>query len=165
MLSTSRRPWTDTVLADTPRLVAAILRALRQSMRAAGCGQAQRTVGRNRQLTIAEAGQTLESELLSLPDNADVDQEFRDRSNGLSLNPEMVNKARELEMQCTEELKVLEDSGRDACMAETGRAIRSYPTTEASWSVKRHVDGQLLMWKIGQRRSLRPLHVKRSNCN
>ena len=107
-----------------PRLVAAILRALRQSMRARGCGLAQKMVGRDRQLTISavEAGPTLEEpELPSLPDNADVDQEFRDRSTGLPLNPEMVKKARELEMQYMEEVKVLEDSDRDACMAETGR--------------------------------------------
>ena len=107
-----------------PRLVAAILRVKRQSMRAAGRGEAQRVMGRDRQLTIAaaEAGPTLEKpELLSLPDDADGDQEFRDRSIGLPLNPEMVKKARELEMQYTEELKVLDDSDRDACMAGTGR--------------------------------------------
>ena len=107
-----------------PRLVAAILRALRQSMRAAGRGEAQRMMGRDRQLTIAavEAGPTLEEPvLLSLPDNADGDQEFRDRSTGLPLNREMVKKARELQMQYMEELKVLEDSDRDACMAETGQ--------------------------------------------
>ena len=69
-----------------------------------------------------EAGPILEEpELLSIPDNTDSDQEFRDRSTGLPLNPAMVKKARELEMQCMEELKVLEDSDRDACMAETGR--------------------------------------------
>ena len=33
----------------------------------------------------------------------------------------MVKKARELDKQYMEELKVLEDSDRDACMAETGR--------------------------------------------
>ena len=33
----------------------------------------------------------------------------------------MVKKARELEMQYMEEKKVLEDSDRDTCMAETGR--------------------------------------------
>ena len=104
--------------------MAAILRALRQSMRAAGRGEAQKMMGRDRQLTIAavEAGPTLEEpELLSLPDNADGDQEFRDRSTGLPLNPEMVKKARTLEMQHLEELKVLEDSDRDACLDETGR--------------------------------------------
>ena len=77
----------------------------------------------------------------------------------------MVKKARTLEMQHMEELKVLEDSDRDACMAGTGRPPiptewvdinkgDSLPFTEAGWSVKRHVDGQQLMWKIGQRRSL-----------
>ena len=35
------------------------------------------------------------------------------------LNPEMVKKGRELEMQYMEELKVLEDSDRDVCMTET----------------------------------------------
>ena len=50
-------------------------------------------MGRDRQLTTAavQAGPTLEEPvLLSLPDNADGDQEFRDRSTGLPLNPEMV---------------------------------------------------------------------------
>ena len=106
-----------------PRLVAAILRALRHSMRAAGRGEAQRMMGRDRQLTIAamEAGPTLEElELLSLPDT-DGDQEFRDRSTGLPLNPEMVEKARTLEMQYMEELKVLEESDQTACMAQAGR--------------------------------------------
>ena len=86
-------------------------------MRAAGRGEAQRMMGRDRQLTIAavEAGPTLE--LLSLADNDDGDQESRDRSTGLPLNPEMVKKAREY----MEELKVLEDSDQNACMAETGR--------------------------------------------
>ena len=81
-------------------------------------------MGRDRQLTIAamEAVPTLEEpELLSLPDDADGDQEFRDRSTGLPLNPEMVRKARTLEMQYMEELKVLEDSDVGTCMAETGR--------------------------------------------
>ena len=106
-----------------PRLVAAMLCALRQSMRAEGCGQAQRMVGpRPTADNRSSGGPTLEEpELLSLPDNADSGQEFRDRSTGLPLNPAMVKKARELEMQCMEELKVLEDSDRDACMAETCR--------------------------------------------
>ena len=54
-----------------PRLVAAILRALRKSMRAAVNGDAQGLTERDRQFTIAvEAGPTLEEpELLSLPDN------------------------------------------------------------------------------------------------
>ena len=92
-------------------------------MRATGRGEAQRLMGRDRQLTIAaaEAGPTLEQpELLSLPDNDDGDQEFRDTSTGLPQKAEMVKKARELELQYME-LKVLEDSHRDACMAETGR--------------------------------------------
>ena len=42
-----------------PRLVAATLRALRQSMRAAGCGEAQGLLGQDRQLTM-EAGSTLD---------------------------------------------------------------------------------------------------------
>ena len=81
---------------------------------------------------------------------------------GLPLNPEMVKKGRELEMQYME-LKVLEDSDRDACMAEMGRP--PIPTDWVDWSVKRHVDGQHLMWKIGQRRSLRLLRTKLSNCS
>ena len=36
-------------------------------------------------------------------------------------DPELVKKARELEMQHMEDLKVLEDCDLDACMAETGR--------------------------------------------
>ena len=83
-----------------PRLLAAILRALRQSMPAAGCGEAQGLMGRGRQLTIAalEAGPTLEEPELSLPDSTVDAQEFRDRSTGLPLNPEMVKRARALEM-------------------------------------------------------------------
>ena len=74
-------------------------------------GEAQRMMGRDRQLTIAavEVGPTLE------------EPEFRDRSTGLPLNSEMVKKARGLEMQHMEDLKVLEDSDRDACITETGR--------------------------------------------
>ena len=87
-------------------------------MRAEGCGQAQRMVGpRPTTDNRSSGGPTLEEpELLSLPDNADSDQVFRDRSTGLPLNP-MVKKSSELEMQCMEELKFLEDN---ACMAETG---------------------------------------------
>ena len=79
-------------------------------------------MGRDRQLTVAalEAGPTLEPELLSLPDSTAHAQECRDKSIGLPLNPEMVKRARELEMQYMEEVKVLEDSDRDACTAETG---------------------------------------------
>ena len=55
-----------------PRLVAATLRALRQSMRAAGGGEAQRMMSQQWRL-----GRLEEPELLSLPDNADGDQEFR----------------------------------------------------------------------------------------
>ena len=71
-------------------LVAAILRALRQSMRAAGCGEAQGLMGRDRQLTIApvEAGPTPEEpELLSILDSTDGAQDFRDRSTGLPPKP------------------------------------------------------------------------------
>ena len=78
-------------------------------------------MGRDRQLTISalDVGPTLE--LLSLPDSADSAQEFRDRSTGLPLNFEMVKRARELEMLYMGELKVLEDSDRDTCIAEMGR--------------------------------------------
>ena len=55
-----------------------------------------------------------------------VPTEFRDRSKGLPLNPKMVKKARELEMQYMDELKVLEDSDRNSCMGETSRL--SIPT-------------------------------------
>ena len=89
-----------------------------------GRGEAQRMMGRDRQLTIAavEAGPTLEEPSCchSLT-HADGNQEFRDRCTGLPLNSEMVKKAREPGMQCMEELKVLEDSDRVACVAETGR--------------------------------------------
>ena len=61
--------------------------------------------------------------------------------------PEMVKKARELEMQYTEELKVLEDSDRDACVAETGR-----PPIPTDW-----VD-------IDKGDSLRPNHTSRLVC-
>ena len=81
-------------------------------------------MGRGRQLTIAALGEgpTLEEpELLSLPDSTHNAQEFRDRSTGLPLNPEMVKRARELERLYMDELKVLEDRDRDTCMTETGR--------------------------------------------
>ena len=95
-----------------------------------------------------EAGPTLEEpELLSLPDDADGVQEFRDRSTGLPLNPEMVRKAREPEMQYMEDLKVLEDSDRDACMPETGR-----PPIPTDW-----VD-------INKGDSVRPNHRSRLVC-
>ena len=107
-----------------PRLVAAILRALRQSMRAAGCGEAPGLMGQDRQLTIAalHAGPTLEEpELLSIPDSTADAQEFRDRSFGLPLNPEMVKRARELEMQ---------HMGR----AEGSRRLRSGRVHDRNWS-------------------------------
>ena len=91
-------------------------------MRAAGCGEAQGPLGRDGQVTAVEAVPTLEApELLSIPDSEDSPQEFKDRSIGLPLNPEMVKKARELEMQYTDELKVFEGIDRDTCVAETGQ--------------------------------------------
>ena len=66
MMGTSRTPWTDAVLVGHDhietaeqrltnsffaRLVAATSRALRQSVGAAGCGEAQGLMGRDRQLT------------------------------------------------------------------------------------------------------------------
>ena len=75
------------------------------------------------------------------------DQEFRDRSGGLPLNPGMVKKAGTLEMQQMEEFKVLEDSDRDACMAETGR-----PPIPTGW-----VD-------INKGDSLRPVYRSRLVC-
>ena len=69
-----------------------------------------------------EAGPTPEEpEPPSFLDSADSAQELRHRSTGLPLNPEMVKKARELEMQYMDELHVLEHSDRDTCMAKTGR--------------------------------------------
>ena len=73
----------------------------------------------------------------------------------LQLNLEMVKRARELEMQYMDELKVLDDSDRDTCMAETvrppittdwvdidkGDSIRP-PTSGAGWSVRRRAGGQ-----------------------
>ena len=103
-----------------------------------------------------EAGPTLEEpELLSLLDNADGDRKSRDRSIGLPLNPELVKKARTLEMPYMEELKVLEDSDRNACMAEAGRPLIQTdwvdinkgdslrPNYRSRLFVKRHVDGPL----------------------
>ena len=40
----------------------------------------------------------------------------------MPLDPGMVRKARELEMQYMDELKMLENSNRDECMTETSRA-------------------------------------------
>ena len=86
--------------------------------------RAQGLMGRDRQLTIAAvgAGPTPEEpEPLSFFDSVDSAQELRHRSTGLPLNPEMVKKARELEVQVMDELHVLEHSDRDAGMVETGR--------------------------------------------
>ena len=57
------------------RLVAAMLRASRQSMRAAGRGEAQRMMGRDRQLTIAaaEAGPTLEPKVIKSSETEALD--------------------------------------------------------------------------------------------
>ena len=81
--------------------------------------------GRQQRSQCHRAGPTLEElELLSLQDSTDSAQEFRDRTTGLPLNPEMVKRARVLEMQYMDELKVPEDSDRwDTCIAETGRAL------------------------------------------
>ena len=85
----------------------------------------------------------------------------------------MVKRARELEMQYMDELKVLEDSDRDACMAETGR-----PPIPTDWvdidkgdSLRPDYRSRLvcqemrgrstLMWKIGQRRLLQLLRTRR----
>ena len=159
-----------------PRLVAAILRALRQSMRAAGRGEAPGMMGRDGQLTIA-AVELEEPELLSLPVNDDGDQEFRDRSTGLLLNPEMVKKGRELEMQYMEELKVLEDSDRDVWMTETGR-----PPIPTDWvdinkgdSLRPNYRSMLVCQETRGRSTIdvedwaatvaATLHMKRSDCN
>ena len=59
-----------------------------RAWRAAGFGEAQGLMGRDRQVTIAavEAGPTLEEmELQSIPDSMDSAQEVRDRSTGLPL--------------------------------------------------------------------------------
>ncbi len=93
--------------------------------RAPRCGEAQGLMGRDRQLTIAavEAGPTLEEpELLSILDSTDSAQEFRDRSTGLPLNPEMV---KELEMQYMDELKVLEDNDLDGSTTDPRPNYRS----------------------------------------
>ena len=79
-------------------------------------------------------------------------------------------------MQYMEDLKVLEDSDLDACMAETGRP--PIPTDRVDInkgdSLRPNHRSRLVcqearvpstMWKTGQRRSLRHLHMKRSNCN
>ena len=135
MMSTSQRPWgrcfdghehiqllsggAKACEKYPSRLVAVFLRALRQSMRAAGCGEAQGLLGRDRQLTIAamEAGPTPEEpELLSIPDSTDSAREVRDR-----VATAMVEKARELETQHMDELQVLQASDLDTCMAETGQ--------------------------------------------
>ena len=113
MMSTSRRPWTDAVLVGTVTFSEQQGRSLRKVSSTIGGGdtarfatehacrgmrRGARSDGRDRQLTIValEAGPTLEEpKLLSFPDSA---QEFRDRSTGLPLNPEMVKRARELEI-------------------------------------------------------------------
>ena len=97
-------------------------------------------MGRDRQLTIAavEAGPTLEEpELLSLPDDADGNQEFRDRSTGFPLNPEMVKEARTLEMQYMDGMRAwLEQVDRRSRLigSSSTRAIHTANTSSSGSS-------------------------------
>ena len=82
-----------------PRWVAVILRTLRQTMCAAGCGEEQGLMGPDRHVTIAavEAGPTLEElEVLAMLESTNSAQEVRDRSTGLPLDPAMVKKQESL---------------------------------------------------------------------
>ena len=185
MMSTLQRPWRKRYFGGhehgqllssiamgcqkyPPRLVTVILRALRQSMRAAGCGKAQGWMGRDRQLTIAavEPGPTLEEpELPAIPDSADSAQEIRDWCTGLPLDPARLKKARELETQygwmswtCltpatwTHAWPRLVDCPYELIGSTLTRVTRADRTTGADWSVRRRDGGQQSMWKIGRRR-------------
>ena len=93
-------------------------------MQAAGRGEAQGMMGRVRQLTIVSTGgwaDCLEEPwCLSLPANADGRSKVQRQKRWIALNPEMVKKARELEMQYMEEWKVrLKTAIGNVCMTET----------------------------------------------
>ena len=111
-----------------PRLVAAILRALRRSMRAAGCGEAQGLLGKDRQLTIAamEAGPTLEEPELLSCHSLTTRLMFKSSETG-ALDCRWTRRwsGKQESLKCNtymDELKVLENSNRDECMTETSRA-------------------------------------------
>ena len=83
----------------------------------------------------------------------------------------MVKRARELEVQYMDELKVLEDSDRDACMAEIGR-----PPIPTDWvdinkgdALRPNYSSRLVcqetVQKIGRRRSLQLLRTRHSDCS
>ena len=107
-----------------PRLVSAILRALRRSMQLAGCGCAEGLVGHPFEPTISaiESGPVLEEpELLARPATTVEEQIIRDRCTGLPLDPVRVQAARAEEMSFMDELKVLLLSDWETCIHETGR--------------------------------------------
>ena len=149
-----------------PRLVAATLRALRQSMRAAGCGEAQRMMGRDRQLTIAalEVGPTLEElELLSILDSTGQCSRVQRQEHRIATEPwdgQESKRAWNAIHGWTEGFwrqRPGHVHGRNGHRSRlTGstptRATRSGPTTGARWFVRRRAGGQQLMWKIGQQR-------------
>ena len=108
------------------QLVRAILRALEQSVCAAGRGEAGGLVRREQQLAMAavEAGQHLEEpERTSIPDSTEAGQAHRVMTTGLPLSksePALTKQDRAVEMQYMEEPQVLEDSDLDTCPAGLG---------------------------------------------
>ena len=196
-MCTSWRLWTDAVLVGTvtfscstaaQRLAKSILHCwwrrycalCDKTMRVVGWCEAHGLIGRDRQLTTEarEAGPTLEErEQLSLPDSTDSAQEFRDRTTELPLNPEMVKRARMLEMQTWRSSRFLKTAiGTRAWLERVDhrsrltrstqtRAIRSGPNAGAGWSVRRRAGGQQLMWKTGQPRLPQVSITRHSVCS
>ena len=111
-----------------PRLVAAILKALRESMRAAGCKPKDGLVGTvNWSISAVETGPVLEEpEALERPPASAAEAEFLDQATGLPLDPEKVRVARAEEWAYMEELEVMKEASLDEALAETG--LQPIPT-------------------------------------
>jgi len=105
-----------------PRLVTAVLKALRASMVAAGCGPADGLEDGSRALSSVETGTVLEEpEPWAREAATDEEQIVRDQAAGLPLDPKLVQAAREEEWAYMAELEVMKPSSMDERLAETGR--------------------------------------------
>ena len=105
-----------------PRLVTAVLKALRASMVAAGCGLADGVEDGSWTLSSVETGTALEEpEPWAREAATDEEQIVRDQATGLPLDPKLVQAAREEGCAYMAELEVMKPSSMDECLAETGR--------------------------------------------
>lgn len=105
-----------------PRLVSAILRALRASMIDAGCGPSDGLLEGEWTLGAVETGTVLEEpEVWSRPAESEEEQVVRDQATGLPLDLGLVRAAREEEWAYMAELEMLKPSTMDECLSGTGR--------------------------------------------